>query len=374
MFEKMILLYLTKVNLEGRAAQVIQIKKMCAAFEKTFHGIFVLAAPGSLKSRIENFKDIKGTGSRSFLNLTVFLIEVVTFNYFWRSDLIYTRDLIVCILCVFVKKKVVLEIHHNGKGRLYPFLVSKVAHNRHVKIVSISAGLKHYLISELGVPSKKVFVAHDACDGDRAAENNSFYKDIVGPTYKWIAVHAGSFNESRGSSDIVGLALRCPSVAFVQIGGYPPRDGRLGASNIYPGNVFFMEHLDQKRLKVALASADVLLFPMSRRSPIYWCTSPMKLYDYMEAGKPVLGSCVGSSREILERFSSNDLEVPWFVEYNEGDIQDAIKCLNQLLTNYQHHKNAALRNSRIVTQNATWENRAKDIISFINEGAPHASG
>lgn len=374
MFKKMILLYLTKVNLEGRAAQVIQIRKMCAAFEKSFNGTFVLAAPGSLGLRLKNFKNIKGTGSRSFFNLTVFLIEVVTFKYFWRSDLIYTRDLLVCILCIFLKKKVFLEIHHNGKGRLYHFLLSKVTRNRHVKIVSISAGLKRYLISELGVTTKKIFVAHDACDGERAADNNLFYKDIVNPIYKWIAVHAGSFNESRGSSDIVGLARRCPSVAFVQIGGYPPRDGRLSASNIYPDNMFFMEHLDQKRLKVALASADVLLFPMSRRSPIYWCTSPMKLYDYMEAGKPVLGSCVGSSREILERFSSNDLKAPWFVEYNEGNIHDAVKCLQQLLANYQHHKNAALRNSRIATETATWENRAKDIISFIDEGASHASG
>jgi glycosyltransferase involved in cell wall biosynthesis len=113
----------------------------------------------------------------------------------------------------------------------------------------------------------------------------------------------------------------------------------------------------QEMLPWYLASADVLVLPNTandENSRLY--TSPMKLFEYMAADRPIVASDLPSLRQILSE--ENSVLVP------PDDPQALANGIKQLLNNPDQAKIFVAR-TKVEILNYTWDKRARSIIDFV---------
>lgn len=351
--------YVTKVSLSVSAAQSIQIRKMGEAFYKELGEKFLLVSAGDDAGLSGGYhKRLPGDGSARIVNLAKFIMAYLKFHFKVKPEWVFTRDIIVVLINAVLSKKVILEIHHEYESRLSESLFRILKRYKKLRFIVISDALKKFLINTYDIDHRLVMVAHDACDGIYTAPNSSLFKDYLVPYYEKYCVHAGSFNKSRGADEFLALARSYPKIGFVQIGGRPGDIALWKADTLDCSNLRFIPQVSSEKLKVFLASADLLFFPMNKNNKNWWCTSPMKIFDYLESGTPILGSCIGSTAEIL----SDGM----FIEYRPEDIDDAKLKFSGAIKNLSRWAEIADRQANFVRINLTWNARVKIIIGHLD--------
>lgn len=104
-------------------------------------------------------------------------------------------------------------------------------------------------------------------------------------------------------------------------------------------------------------NADICVLPLSTRRIAQRYTSPLKLFEYMAAGKPIVVSDLPSIREIIEhRTHALMVEVENPRAFANG--------INELLGNETLRKTLA-HNARVHAEQFSWRARAEKIASFI---------
>jgi glycosyltransferase involved in cell wall biosynthesis len=66
----------------------------------------------------------------------------------------------------------------------------------------------------------------------------------------------------------------------------------------------------------------MLLYLTSEKSPIYWCTSPNKIFEYMATNNPILAPNIGSIPEILNESNSYIFNID-----DDSDLIDKIRII-----------------------------------------------
>lgn len=118
--------------------------------------------------------------------------------------------------------------------------------------------------------------------------------------------YAGSLFEGKGMETVAALAARLPEMDFHVVGGTASdiatwRDRTSGLNNlIYHGFVHAAEVPGcLAAMDVVLAPTRVQISPMTGRDFGRW-ESPLKIFQYMAAGKPIIASDIPIVREILQ--------------------------------------------------------------------------
>ena len=106
-----------------------------------------------------------------------------------------------------------------------------------------------------------------------------------------------------------------------------------------------------------LAAADVLVLPTSAREPIgARFTSPLKLFEYMAAGRPIVASDVPSSREVLTE------ETAIFVR--PDSVSSLAEGISRALRDQAFSSNIS-NNARELVKQYTWSRRAEIILARV---------
>jgi glycosyltransferase involved in cell wall biosynthesis len=103
--------------------------------------------------------------------------------------------------------------------------------------------------------------------------------------------------------------------------------------------------------------ADLLFYPMTKKTQTYWCCSPMKIFEYMATGIPILSSNVGSVSEVLNHTNS--------IPFDPEDEQSIIDGVNFFLKKNEEAKQRAKKALQDVRKQYTWYKRAKEILETI---------
>ncbi len=360
------LLYLANIRLPTERAHGLQIMRTCAALASAGHEVtLVISAKHSLDegeifshySLAQNFsiKPISGgifysLGSLGFvLGSLLFKFNISRQFDLNAYDAIYTRDEIL------VRSGCFFEMHDVRKSGF-----QKRALKRAEGIVVISNGLAEYCKS-VGIDSSKIIVTPDAVDVNEfhiALDKTECRKKLGLPLDKKLVAYSGHLYSWKGADVLARAAESLPDDSLAVFVGGTDRDiesfkKEFGSNQ----KILIVGRKPHDVIPYYLKAADVLVLPNSAKQDISRLyTSPLKLFEYMASGTPIVASDLPSIREIL-----NDSNA---VFAKPDDSADLSAQISELLRD----PNKAARLSAQAQKDVaaySWSARASKIVDFI---------
>lgn len=370
--------YITNARIPTEKAHGYQICKMCEEFSKVGFNVelIVPTRKNNIKDSVFSYYNLENnfriryirffdflklerylSNKAFYFNCFLFLIKAF-FIKIDKKSLIYTRDPEVVFACGVRGFKVVYEAHSFpdnflGKTRL-KFLIKKGT-----EIVCNSDGTKNALFR---AGYKKLIVANNGVDLEVFNSTNKskeeLRKNFNLPINRKIILYLGHLYDWKGVDTVVESSkLFAEDVLFLFVGG---TDDDINAYknktlNFRNKNIIFYGRVSKKDVPSMLKSADVLVLPnkpISKESEFY--TSPIKLFEYMASGIPIIASDITSIKNIV-----GDNGCLFFNPLSSRDLHD--KILN-ILSN-KDFSSFLVKNSLQIVKNYSWNNRAKKIIN-----------
>ena len=173
------------------------------------------------------------------------------------------------------------------------------------EIVVVSDGFRENLISR-GVPAGKVHTIRNGVTLDRfdpeAPADPALRARLGARPGDCLVLYAGTHGISHGLPGIADAATRLGGepvhFAFVGEGSDKYRLQRR-IKELGLGNVTLLPGVPHAEVPALLAAADICLVPL-RDVPLFSTFIPSKMFEYLAAGKPVVGAVTGEAAQILE--------------------------------------------------------------------------
>lgn len=282
-----------------------------------------------------------------------------------QADVYYSRDPIALALLGIalppVRGRLFFEAHALPRSRLgrrlYRLMLARAR-----GIVAITQGLRAQLMG-LGLPSGSILVAPDGVDlrlYEGRTREGARERLGIGPHEK-IAVYTGHLYEWKGAAIFAEAMAGLDGLARgLIVGGRPGEVARLRGQIDGRGwrNVALVGQVPPALVVEYQVAADVLVLPNSARTEISLRhTSPLKLFEYMAAGRPIVASDLPSLREVL-RDGENALLVP------PDDPAALVDGLRRALSDAVLAERLGAQARRDV-QAYTWEGRAQWVLEFV---------
>jgi glycosyltransferase involved in cell wall biosynthesis len=176
--------------------------------------------------------------------------------------------------------------------------------------------------------------------------------------------YAGHLYAWKGVDGLLEALARAPGTRGLIVGGHAEEPDlarvkaladRLGISD----RVTFTGMVDPGKVAGLLSQADVLALPNPASAISTRFTSPLKLFEYMAAGRPIVASDLPSIREVLDH-EVNALLVP------PGDAAAMAGAIERVLADPV----LASRLARAALDSApdySWDRRAERLDALFNE-------
>lgn len=374
------ILFVSSCLLQRKSAEVVHLLNMCSALltkglktvlcvpkfcedkEKILIEYGIDCSFRIFEARIPKFFLRYNNVGRSFVFSCLFAMMVRKFE----CPLLYTREpWFFYIATVLFKKKCFLELHQSRftsslKTRIYHYLVRSGVRSSRGIIVSISGILMEQWY-RIGIDRGKMYVAHSAVDTTKF--NRSMSKEDARNLLKidqniMLIVYTGSMRPGKGVDVLVKAANMLPDIAFHIVGGKPIEIAKLKKLTKY-SNINFIGQVPHHVVPLHQTAADILILPNTKGSVIDDVTSPIKLFEYMATGRPVITTDIPSILEVVTHLHNAFV----CVNGDEYQLVDAItflikhpEIMQKLVSNADHS-----------LQNYTYGARADFISKLIQD-------
>jgi len=316
--------YISTAEIPSDKANSIQVVKMCAAMTQSGHAVCLLlpdyAAQQGYSSEdvklhygINSEFDIKRVKLSQFLGKPRFLWQSVNIARRDQVDLIFTRSLEAAVFGLIKNMPVILECHNLPSGKLGPLwfhLFLKLPGQKRLVIITRSLQSKLGEKYPLTLENEQMLIAPSGVDVDRYAHlpGSSSAREFLKLPQKYTVVCTGHLYEGRGMDLFLNLAEVFPGLQFVWVGGAQADVAywRSKADQKALSNVLFTGFVQPALIPTYQAAADLLLMPYERSfsgsagTEISDVSSPMKLFEYMASGKPIICSDLPIFREVID--------------------------------------------------------------------------
>jgi glycosyltransferase involved in cell wall biosynthesis len=269
-------------------------------------------------------------------------------------DLLYTRSPAILPTLLGLHLPTVLELHTLPKKRKAHF--AKLC-NRCKVVASLTSPMRQELLSS-GVREDKVILEHDAVDlaAFRMNGEGKLQKSLHLPLDTLFIGYAGqltSMGLSKGIPELLDafhiLHARRRRLHLLIVGPASP-DLALMHRIRHTEGVTYCGYVRHEKIPALLSDCTVLVYPApaSKHSFYQRDTSPLKVFEYMAAGKPIVAANLLPLRDILNEDIAY-LAIP-------GDAQDLARRIAEALENPLEAQAKATRASEAVKHH-TWEKR-----------------
>ena len=317
------IIYLTFATLPSPTAHSVQIVKMCQAMAKAGAGVKLVADVRQSPRQIFEFYDVRYPfeiiGIRllpvRIVGRVVFLARSFFLILKNRHGLFYARDVFTAWFVRALNVDFIMELHELPAGRFQNLLMRRILSASRLRTaVFISEELRKSLLRRMGdrLAGKTTVVAHDGADLDEfpsSLSRDESRRKLHLPEGAFIAGYTGSLFEGRGLEVILEVSRILKDVLFVIVGGEREQADRLKRKVKEAGlaNILVIGFVPHRMVPVYLAAFDELLMPYQeavrthqKKHDIASCMSPLKMFEYMAAGRPIVASRLKVIGEILE--------------------------------------------------------------------------
>ncbi len=232
------------------------------------------------------------------------------------------------------------------------------------RVITVSKILKDHFV-QAGVNPRKIHVVpngvnveafHPHVDG-RVLRQQLGFEDAV------VIGFVGSFHYWHGVEQLEDfvkhLAQKYQSVRFLFVGSGPLKDECEAAmkQNGLQARVHFAGYVPYEQVPQYLAAMDIALAPYPQMDLFYF--SPLKLFEYMAAGKAVVASRVGQIAELVEDGENGLLFAP-------GNFEELLAKTSQLVEESDLRARLARNARATILKQYTWQKNAEQILNIIN--------
>lgn len=377
------IIYIANVRFPTERAHGVQIMNTCSALSLSGHEVELVVPRRKnttsedpfdfykLSSRFQVtylpcFDFIKTEGSNRF----AFILQ--SFSFLWailrnygnsfkkEGTVVYGREeMILAPLCFFARR--VFWESHMGNNNFFTNILVKKAEG----IICITKALAKFY-SERGVPEARLHVAPDAVDVGRfeSVQNDTsiLRKELSLPLDAKIVTYSGSLGLYSWKGVDVFLdslsLIQDETIRFILVGGSDDEVAALKNKYKDP-RIVFIGQIKPHLVPLYLKASDALVIPNKPGnviSELY--TSPMKLFEYMAARKPIIASDLPSIREVVD---SRQVFL-----CKAGDVEDlALKIQESLKDKVGSLRKADLAYATV--SEYSWKIRAQKIVEFMNK-------
>lgn len=225
--------------------------------------------------------------------------------------LLFTREVFIAWFLTFLGRPFFLEHHLNLREAWHRRLVGWISRSRSLRA---HIPLSSSMIEPLGLthcPPAKILILHDGVDLGvfGAQRGKAEARAALGlPEAGFIAGYCGQLFADKGAFFILELAEALPGMLFLLVGGEPKdlNAMRAAVQDKGLGNVILPGRVEHARVPVYLAACDCFLLPNTSN----YYMSPLKLFEYMAADRPLIASDFPPFREVIEPGKTGLLAVP----------------------------------------------------------------
>ena len=295
-------------------ANSLQVMKACQALVQIGHEVTLLV-PGSKNTSVD-LKSHYGLQTDfpiewlSSSSRRTFTWESVRRARALKADLVYSWFPQSAVFGLLRRLPVVFEIHIQPTGFFGPLWHRAFASlPGRKRLVSITRALVNILEQDfhLQFSREEVVIAPNGVDLERFASlpGPVTARGQIGLREALTVMCTGHLYAGRGVELFLSLAKSFPRVQFVWVGGRP-EDVKTWNQKAESDNVTFAGFIPNRDLPLYQAAADLLLMPYSHSimgssgtADSASVASPMKMFEYMAAGRAIVSAHLPVIREVL---------------------------------------------------------------------------
>jgi len=374
---------ISAAQIPSDTANSIQVMKVCQAFVQLGHAVTLLV-PGSQNPPIDDHQLIEQYGLEDLFpiewlplrNRRLFPWEAVWRAHRLDADLIYAWPLQSAALGLVVGIPAMLELHDFPTGLVGPAWL---------RLFRMLPGRKRLLpITEtlrkaLHLPDGQTVTAPDGVDLERygSLPDPERARSILGLPEAPTVLCTGHLYKGRGTHLFLGLADKFPQASFVWVGGRPVdvEDWKKRAAG--RANVTFTGFVPNERIPLYQSAADVLLMPYERTvatssgGNTAGICSPMKMFEYMAAGRAILSTDLPVLHEVLDETMAifcplDDAGASALTHPPVPQVQAWGSALGGLLGD-KDRREALGQHARLAVEQYSWVRRARRVLEGFNE-------
>jgi len=370
------ILYISDSTIPSFSANSIHVMKMCQAFSK--NALEVTLIGKRTRVQLVEIHDIYSFyGVNNIFKIKLFPFKafpfsgriynlLIPFFAFIKSDFVYTRAIYPAFWYTLFNKKIAFEIHEPYDTKsiwlkiLFQFIVKR---GKVKKWIVISAPLKKYLINHFAIPESNILIAHDGADQIRQKLKDHNLKN------KKIKIgYVGSLLKGKGMELIFELIKILPDIEFHVVGG---QDAQINfwkqKLEMNQSNIQFYGFQAPKKAVEFMFGFDILIAPYlneiyvknkDNSNNIATWMSPLKLFEYMAVGKPIITSKLPVIEEFLEDKKTAIL-------CNPEKISEWVEAIQFIKSNPDFAYKMGQRAKEEFEKNYSWDKRAENILTFL---------
>ncbi len=373
------LYYIANARMPTERAHGIQIAKMCEAFIE--EGVEVTLVVPRRRTDEQSVREFYGlrvdiqkvtlfvfdwyTKGRILYRVSSFSFMVSSFLYLWhrrheKGVVLYTVDLDEWSYAQLPLLRLpYFSEMHGSKPRT---LINRFFFHGISGAVTINRLIKESLQTVFSVTPERIIVAPDAVDAAhffpiprvQARERLALARDIK------LVLYVGRILDWKGL-EILPTAARLlgDDATIGVVGGTRERFVEVTGVADIPKNLVFYGDRVFEDMPLWINAADAVLMTSTARNELsYRWTSPMKAFEYMACGVPIVAADTPSMREIIST-SNAFLYQP----------DDASSLAQEIRTVLKHPEEAQRRGEAALAASraCSWRARAKHVVQFIQE-------
>lgn len=377
------ILYIANMRLPSERAHSVHVVEMCAALSAVNGGNVFLLVPNRATSVEEkdvfkyygvprNFEILRSRSFDAFrlpisrklafyLHAWSFARSAVKILRSYPDAVILSRDLYTAYKLAKQGRKVAFEVHD------FPGVRAAAMLREIPRIITTNNWKKEQLVKQFKIDSACIFVAPNAVDFKKfsisSAPGKDMREEMKWPRDKKMVLYTGSLYAWKGVHTLAKAAKfidKNAAIVFVGGGGEDRKEFRefLKRENL-ADRVILLPHRPHGEIAQVLSSASVLVVPTSAKEQIGEKeTSPIKIFEYLGAQKPIVASDVASSREVLDESRA--------IFFRPDDPKDCARAITEALNMEPATARKMMNAQNAFIKTRTWEARARNILDFIS--------